>query len=177
MIAKKRFLKLLPLFLVPSILSCSHFTPMVIETPAFKKWVSSSDAPKVIAILPFTNETEVEGLGKLEREFSFLNPIVVRRENIDNLSTERREVAFCDLQLASFKLQEGALYISSKLSQHRYKPFLTETNNNGELWYRVMVGHYVSREEALYQQVKLKKEFIFLSPIVVKNENRPKDNG
>ena len=304
MIAKKCFLKLLPLFLVPSILSCSHFTPSVIETPSFKKWVSSNDVPKVIAILPFTNETEVEGLDKLVREsfyeyFSvrpfhdveieetdeiirmlenaeekkfhkippkklgeFLRcdalvygkvtrykriylliytqtlieaeikiveaqsgkelwkhtltkrfheggvptspfgviPAAIRttyslRESkrnrdidafckkfvshipeIQHIKTRRTE-GFYNVQVASFKLKEGALYISSKLSQHRYKPFLTETNNNGELWYRVMVGHYVSREEALYQQVKLKKEFIFLSPIVVKNENRPKDDG
>jgi hypothetical protein len=106
MIAKKCFLKLLPFFLVPSILSCSHFTPLekkpyhfrdeksnkfgwilkpcprfltgftprVIETPSFKKWVSSSDTPKVIAILPFTNETEVEGLDRLARGIKILMP-------------------------------------------------------------------------------------------------------
>ena len=394
MIAKKHLLKLLPLFLVPSILSCSHFSPKVIETPSFKKWASSNDVPKVIAILPFTNETEVEGIdklaresfyeyfsvrpfhdveieetdeiirmlenaeekefhkippkklgeflrcdalvygkvkrykkiylliyaqtlieaeikivkaqsgkelwkhtltkrfheggvptspfgvipaairttyslrkskrnrdidafckkfvshipeiqhmktrssegfydlqlasfnlkegalhvssklfqhgykpflrefhsndeiwhrvmvgpftprrealgykAKLKREFSFLNPIVVRRENSDNISIKSRTVEFCDLQVASFKLEEGALYISSKLSQHGYKPFLTETNNNGELWYRVMLGPYASREEAVRYHVKLKNEFSFLNPTVVKSENRPKDDG
>ena len=81
------------------------------------------------------------------------------------------------MQVASFKLKEGALYISSKLDKHGYKPFLAKENNNGEIWHRVMVGPFASRKEALYQQVKLKKEFIFLSPIVVKSENRPKDDG
>ena len=77
MILKRHFLKVLPLVLASSILSCAHSTPKVIETPSFKKWVSGSDVPKVIAVLPFTNETEVEGLNQLLRE-SFYEYFSVR---------------------------------------------------------------------------------------------------
>ena len=53
------------------------------------------------------------------------------------------------MQVASFKLKEGALYISSKLDKHGYKPFLVKENNNGEFWYRVLVGPFASRKEAV----------------------------
>lgn len=89
----------------------------------------------------------------------------------------RRIDKLYEVQLASFKLKEGALHISSKLSQQGYKTFLKEVQKNSEIWHRVMVGPYVSRKEAVRYQTKLKKEFIFLSPIVVKSENRPKDDG
>ena len=57
--------------------SCSHFTPKAVETPSFRKWVSSGDAPKIIAILPFTNATGLEDLGQLVRE-SFYKHFSVR---------------------------------------------------------------------------------------------------
>jgi len=296
---KKYFFTIVALFFLFFNGSCSHFTPNVIETPHFKQWVSSSDTTKVIAILPFTNETKVEGLNQLVREsfykhFSIRNfyddeieeideiikmledtegknfhkippeklgeflrcdalvygkvkrfkriflliysqmlieaeirivetqsgkelwkhslakrfheggvptgpfgviPAAIRttyslRESKMNRDIEtfckdfvscipkikhihaRRIDELCDLQLASFKMKEGALYISSKLSQHGYKPFLKEINNNGEHWYRVMVGPYASRKEALGYQAKLKKEFSFLNPFVVSSKNR-----
>jgi len=286
------------LFFVFFILSCAHFTPKVIETPSFKKWVSSSTTPKVIAILPFTNETEVEGLNQLVREgfykhfsvrsfhdveikeidttikmlaetegkdlykispknlgeFLLCDALVYgrvtkfkriflliytqmlieaeirivdaqsgkdiwkhslikrfheggvptgpfgviptairttyslreskRNRDIDAFCKDfvrripeikyphaKKFAEFCDVQLASFRLKEGALHISSELSQHGYKPFLRETDINGELWYRVMVGPFASRDEAVHNQVKLKKDFSFLNPFVVRDEN------
>jgi len=299
MVVKKCFFTIVALFFLFCNISCSHFTPKVIETPHFKQWVSSSDTPKVIAILPFTNETKAEGLNQLVREsfykhFSIMNfyddeieeideiikmlenteekdfhkippeklgeflrcdalvygkvkrfkriflliytqtlieaeirivetqsgkelwkhsltkrfheggfptgpfgviPAAIRttyslreskrNRNIDSFCkdfvscipkiqhTHAKKIdEFCDVQLASFKMKEGALHISSKLSQHGYKPFLKEINYNGEHWYRVMVGPYGSREEALRYQAKLKKEFSFLNPIVVSSKNR-----
>ena len=288
---------IVPLLLVFFIFSCTHFTPKVIETPHFKRWISSSDTPKTVAILPFTNETEVEDLEQLVREsfyknFSVRNFLDVEIKEIDeiikvleeaegrdfhNISPERlgeflrcdalvygrvirlkrfflliytqtlieaeirivevrsgkglwkhtlnkrfheggvpvspfgvipaairtsyslreskrnkdidvfckdfvgripetqhihaRKIdELCELQLASFKLKAGALTISSKLFQHGYKPFLRKAHNDNEIWYRVMVGPFVSREEALHYQVRLKKEFKFLNPIVVRSE-------
>ena len=121
-----------------------------------------------VMIGPFlTREGVAQHQKRLKKEFSFLNPIVVKRKNSYNISMKRRKMEFCDLQIASFKIEEGALYLSSKLDQHGYKAFLTKANNNGELWYRVMVGPYASREEAACYQVKLRKEFDFLNPFIV----------
>jgi len=77
----------------------------------------------------------------------------------------------CDLQVASFKLKEGASTIFSKLSQQGYKPFLTKIDSKGETWYNVMLGPFDSRKEALHCQVKVKSEFSFLSPAVVGGNN------
>jgi len=297
MILKRYFLKVLPLVLASSILSCAHSTPKVIETPSFNQWLYGSNSPKVIAILPFSNETEVEGLNQLVREsfyeyFSvrsfhdveieeidttieileetegkdfhkiqpkklgeFLRcdalvygkvkrfkriflliyaqtlieieirileaqsgkelwkyslterfheggvptgpfgviPTVIRttyslrdskrNRDIDAFCKDfvsripefqhiqaKRTDEFCDVQLASFKLKEDALHISSRISQHGYKPFLREIRNNDEIWYRVLVGPFVLREEAVQYQARLKKEFDFLNPIVVRNK-------
>lgn len=297
MVFKKYSFNILSLLLLSFSASCSHFTPQVVETPRFEKWISSGDTPKIIAILPFTNETELEDLDQLVREsfykhFSVRNffdveiketdgiiktleaaegidfhkissqqlgeflrcdalvygritrfervflliytqmqieaeikivevksgkelwkhtlskrfheggvpvspfgiiPAAIRtsyslresRRNRDvdtfckdfvSLIPEVRHIQartideLCELQLASFKLKEGALTISSKLWQHGYKPFLRKASNDGEVWYRVMVGPFVSRREALRYQVKLKKEFNFLNPIVLSSE-------
>jgi len=286
------------LLLLSFSVSCSHFTPQVIETPHFKRWISSDDTPKIVAILPFTDETGLEDLGRLVREsfykhFSVRNFFDVEIEEIDGIISMLEEAegsdfnnispkklgeflrcdalvygritrferiflliytqmlieaeigmvearsgkelwkhtlskrfheggvpvspfgaipaairtsyslreskrnkdidAFCkdfvshipemghiqairideicEIQLASFKMKEGALTISSKLGQHGYKPFLRKADNNGGIWYRVMVGPFVSRKEALRYQLKLKKEFNFLNPIVVRSEN------
>ena len=298
MVINERLFKIILLLLILFIFSCAHFTPKVIETPHFNEWVSNSDTPKVIAILPFTNETEVESLDQLVRESfyeyfsvrtfydveikeidetikmleetegkdfhkippkklgeslrcdalvygkvkrfkriflliyaqmlieaeiriveaqsekelwkhsltkrfheggvptgpfgviptairttyslreikrnrdidSFCKDFVSCIPEVQHMQTKRID-EFYDVQLASFKLKEGALHISSELNQHGYKPFLREINNNGEPWYRVMVGPYTSRKEALEQRIKLKKEFSFLNPIVVKSES------
>jgi len=298
MILKRCSLKILSLVLASSILSCAHSTPKVIETPSFKKWMSGSDVPKVIAVLPFTNETEIEGLNQLVREsfyeyfsvrsfndveikeidttieileetegedfhkiqpkklgeflrcdalvygkvkrfkriflliyaqtlieteirilgaqsgkelwkYSFTKrfheggfptgpfgviPTAVRttyslrdskrNRDIDAFCKDfvsripevqymqaKRTYEFCDIQLASFKLKEGALHISSKLSQHGYKPFIREAYGSGEIWHRVIIGPFLTREDAVEHQKKLKKEFSFLSPIVVRRKN------
>ena len=68
-------------------------------------------------------------------------------------------------------MKEGALHISSKLSKHGYNPFLIKVNNKGQYWYRVMVGPYASRKEALRYQARLKKEFSCLNAIVVSSKN------
>lgn len=126
-----------------------------------------------VMIGPFSSRREAEHYQlKLKREFSFLNHIVVMDKNSDNIGVKKDSLEFCDLQLASFRLKEGALHISSRLRQNNYKPFLRKTNNNGKLWYRVMIGPYTSRKEALHHQIKLKNEFNFLNPIIVSNENR-----
>lgn len=298
---KKCFFAVLSLLLLSFSASCSRFTPKVIETPHFKKWTSSVDAPKTVAVLPFANETELEDLDQLVREsfykhFSVRNFFDIEIEDIDEIirmleeaegkdfhnispkklgeflrcdalvygrvtrlkkiflliysqmhieaeiriveaqsgkelwrhtfskrfheggvpgspfgvipaairtsyslreSKRNRDIdAFCkdfvscipeirhiqaarineicEVQLASFKVKEGALTISSTLCQHGYKPFLRKVSNDDEIWYRVMVGPFVSREEALRYKVKLEKEFNFLNPIVVKSE---KSNG
>lgn len=295
---KRCFFKMLLLPVAVNISSCAHYASKVIETPSFKKWVSGSDIPKVIAILPFSNETEVEDLNQLVREsfyeyFSVRNfydneikeidatieileetlgkdfhkiqpkklgeflrcdalvygnvkrfkriflliyaqtlieteirileaqsgkelweysltkrfheggvptgplgiiPTAIRttyslrdskrNRDIDAFCKDfvgripefqhmqaKRMDEFCDVQLASFKLKEGAVHISSKLSQHGYKPFIREACGSGEIWHRVMIGPFLTREEAVQNQEKLKKEFSFLSPIVVRRKN------
>ena len=65
MVVKKYFYAMVSLLLVFFSVSCSHFTPKVVETPQFKEWISSGDAPKIVATLPFTNETEIEKGGVL----------------------------------------------------------------------------------------------------------------
>lgn len=297
MMVKKYFFIMVSLLLLSFSASCSHFTPKVVETPPFKRWISSGDIPKIVAILPFTNETELEDLDQLVREsfykhFSVRNFFDVEIKETDGIirtlevaegidfhkipskqlgeflrcdalvygritrfkriflliytqmlieaeikiveaksgkelwdhtlrkrfheggvpispfgiiptairtsyslreSKRNRDIdAFCkdfvshipemrhiqartidelcELQLASFKMKEGALTISSTLYKHGYKPFLRKAHTNGEIWYRVMVGPFVSRREALRYQVKLKKEFDFLNPIVISSE-------
>ena len=75
------------------------------------------------------------------------------------------------MQAASFTMEEGASIISSELSQRGYKPFLTTANSNGEIWHNVMLGPFTTRREAEHHQVKLKKQFSFLDPIVLKSNN------
>ena len=77
MVVKKCFDTMVSLLLFLFIVSCSHFTPQVVETPQFEDWMSSGDTPKIVATLPFTNETEVEGLNQLVRE-SFYKHFSVR---------------------------------------------------------------------------------------------------
>ena len=298
MVVKKYFYAMVSLLLVFFSVSCSHFTPKVVETPRFKEWISSGDAPKIVATLPFTNETEVENLEQLVREgfykhfsvrnffdieikevdgiievlkegegrdFHSLSPRelgeflrcdalvygritrfkriflliysqmlveaeikIVEAESGDELwkhtfskrfheggvptgpfgvipaairtsyslreSKRNRDIdvfckdfvvlipetqhiqtgtidELCELQLASFKMKEGALTISSTLHQHGYKPFLRKIEVNGEIWFRVMLGPFVSRREALRYQLKLKREFSFLNPIVLMSKD------
>ena len=290
----RKFLSLLLLCLCTS---CTYYSPKIVDTPDFRDWASSSDKPKIAAILPFTNETKLDGLDRLVREsfykhFSVRNFFDIELQEVDGIikvleeaenkdfreippqklgellrcdalvygrvfkfkrvffviyaqmvigaemsivetqsgkelwkysltkrfheggipigpfevipaairttfslreSRKTRDVdAFCkdfvsrmpdvhhlqarrieelcNLQIASFKLKEGALHISSTQSQQGYKPFLREAHKNDEIWYRVMIGPFVSREEAERYQVKLSKEFTFLSPIVVRSE-------
>lgn len=101
---------------------------------------------------------------------TFCKDFVSRIPDIRYIQARSTE-ELCNVQLASFKLKEGALHIFSKLSQHGYKPFLRKAHNNDEIWYRVMVGPFVSREEAMRYRVKLSKEFTFLNPIVVRHAN------
>lgn len=301
---KRCFLKMALLSVAINILSCAHSTPKVIETPSFKEWMSCGDAPKVVAILPFTNETEVDGLNRLVRE-SFYEYLSVRPfndveiEEIDTvikileetegkdfhniqpkelgeflrcdalvygnvkrfkriflliytqtlIETEIRIVeadsgkdlwkysltkrfheggvptgplgiiptairttyslreskrnrdidAFCkdfvaripegqqmqakrtdelcDVQIASFKSKEGALHISSELSHRGYKPFITEVYESNEIWHRVMIGPFLTREDAVQYQNRLKREFSFLNPIVVRVASKLGDDG
>jgi len=297
-VVKKYFYAVVSLLLVFFSASCSHFTPKVVETPRFKEWISNDDAPRIVATLPFTNETEIENLDQLVREgfykhfsvrsffdieikevdgiievlkegegrdFHSLSPRelgeflrcdalvygritrfkriflliysqmlmeaeikIVEAESGDELwkhtfskrfheggvptgpfgvipaairtsyslreSKRNRDIdvfckdfvglipetqhiqtrkidELCELQLASFKMKEGALTISSTLHQHGYKPFLRKIEVNGEIWFRVMLGPFVSRREALRYQLKLKREFSFLNPIVLMSKD------
>jgi hypothetical protein len=101
---------------------------------------------------------------------AFCEDFVSRIPEIQHVQARRID-ELCELQLASFKMKEGALTISSKLHQHGYNPFLRKANYSGEIWYRVMVGPFVSRREALDYQIKLKKEFNYLNPIVIGSES------
>ena len=295
---KKCFYAMVSLLLIFFSVSCAHFTPRVVETPRFKEWISSGDTPKIIATVPFTNETEVENLDQLVREgfykhFSVRNFFDVEIKEVDGIIAVLKEVEgrdfhrisprelgkflrcyaivygsitrfkriflliyaqmlmeaeikiveaesgnelwkhtfskrfheggvptgpfgvipaairtsyslreskrnrdidvfcenfvalipeiprvqirkideLCELQLASFKMKEGALTISSTLHQHGYKPFLRKREVNGEIWFRVMLGPFVSRREALRYQLKLKREFSFLNPIVLMSKD------
>jgi len=124
-----------------------------------------------VMVGPFASRKEAaRSHEKLKREFDFLTPLVVR-EAASNSSAIRKGVEErYDLKVASFKLEEGAHLISSKLSQHGYKPFLKIENTNGALWYNVMLGPYASKEEAVHHQVQLQEEFRFLNPIIVSSE-------
>ena len=298
MVVKEYFYAMVSLLLVFFSASCSHFTPKVVETPRFRKWISSDDAPKIVATLPFTNETEIGNLDQLVREgfykhFSVRNFFDIEIKEVDGIIEVLKEVEgrdfhslsprelgeflrcdavvygritkfkriflliyaqmlieaeikiveaesgnelwkhtfskrfheggvptgpfgvipaairtsyslreskrnrdidvfcknfvslipetqhiqtrkideLCELQLASFKMQEGALTISSTLHQQGYKPFLRKIDVTGEIWYRVMLGPFVSRREALRYQLKLKREFNFLNPIVLMSKD------
>ncbi|KPJ61921.1 MAG: hypothetical protein AMJ42_00550, partial [Deltaproteobacteria bacterium DG_8] len=74
---KKYFIAIVSVLFLSFSASCSHFTPKAVETPSFRKWVSSGDIPKIIAILPFTNAAGLEDLGQLVRE-SFYKHFSVR---------------------------------------------------------------------------------------------------
>lgn len=125
-----------------------------------------------VSIGPFISREEaVNYQAKLKQEFTFTNPIVVKNETSDTTPIKKDSVELCEIEVASFKLKEGAQSIAARLSQRGYKPFLTIANNHGELWYNVMVGPYTSKEEALRSSEKLKREFDFLNPVVVKSEH------
>ncbi len=59
---------MLSLFLIFLISACTHLSSQVVDTPSFKQWASTGDTQKVIAVLPFTNETKTEDLNRLVRE-------------------------------------------------------------------------------------------------------------
>ncbi|MBN1861861.1 MAG: DUF799 family lipoprotein, partial [Candidatus Thermoplasmatota archaeon] len=97
---------------------------------------------------------------------TFCKDFVGRIPEIQQMKAKRTD-ELCDVQIASFKLKEGAQHISSELSQHGYKPFITEAYERNEIWHRVMIGHFLTRDDAVQYQNRLKKEFSFLNPIVV----------
>jgi hypothetical protein len=59
---------LLPFFLTFFLTACTHSPPKVVDSPSFKNWASTGDTQKVIAVLPFINETKTEDLNLLVRE-------------------------------------------------------------------------------------------------------------
>jgi len=141
--------------------------------PFLREACSNGEIWHRVMIGPFlTREEAVQHQLKIKRGFSFLNPIVISRKNIDNINIKKGSAEPCDVQLASFKLKEGALHISSELSQHGYKPFLRKVNYDGKLWYRVLLGPFASRDDARRNQAKIKREFSFLDPVVVNSKNR-----
>jgi cell division septation protein DedD/TolB-like protein len=121
---------------------------------------------------PFTSKKEALGYqAKLKGTFSYLDPIVVSNEDSNNTVITKAVRDPCKVQVAAFKLEEGASTIYSKLFQRGYKPFLTKAHNNGETWYKVMVGPFPSKKEAVQYQANLKKDFHFLNPIVLRTKN------
>jgi cell division septation protein DedD len=122
---------------------------------------------------PFTSKKEALGYQKkLKGKFSYLDPFVVNtKDSAATVITKKEARDPCKVQVASFKLEEGASTIYSRLFQRGYKPFLTKVHNNGETWYKVMVGPFSSKKEAVQHQVKLRKDFTFLNPIVRLNKN------
>ncbi len=277
--------------------SCTH-TPKTIETPAFKEWLSISDTAKIVAVLPFTNETKAEDLPVLVRHgfyehFStksffdvelkeidaILNVInTTEGKNVDDFTPQElgrllrcdalvygsvtkfrrtflliysqmvletkvrivstqtgnelwrhthykrfheggvptspfgvipatvrttygmrkgrrnkeidaycKELASCipevhyphpgtidelwEVQVASFTRKEGASTLSSQLSHHGYKPSLREIKWNDDTWYRIALGPFITREDAVRYQQKLMKEFTTITPLVVKSRD------
>ena len=143
--------------------------------PLVRKVHTNDETWYRVTVGPFVSREDAANYQvKLQSEYNSLNPLVVRGESNDIPGSEKDKGELCEVRVASFTMEEGASIISSELSQRGYKPFLTTANSNGEIWHNVMLGPFTTRREAVHHQVKLKKQFSFLDPIVLKDESRKK---
>jgi hypothetical protein len=73
------------LILFPCFSSCSYLRPKKIEYPAFQVWTAERNSPPTVAILPFENATQEQGIEDLVRE-SFYSHFSIKAFNDVELS-------------------------------------------------------------------------------------------
>ena len=73
------------------------------------------------------------------------------------------------INLASFSKASAAKSLAAKLKSHKYNAYTTEFEKDGQVWHRVRIGFYKSREEAMKVASALsKKKLVRSKPWVVK---------
>jgi hypothetical protein len=80
-----------------------------------------------------------------------------------------RETDLCDLQIASFKSKASAEALSGQLHDGGYKTFVRSVERGDGPWFRVMLGPFLSRDDATDYREKIGKEFSLL-PIIVQSD-------
>ncbi len=79
------------------------------------------------------------------------------------------------LQLNSFRIKANADRLVRKLQKEGYTTYTVETSSN-DLWYKVRVGPYATREEAVQVKAAL-VESHKMQPIIVRTRNASAQNG
>jgi DedD protein len=70
----------------------------------------------------------------------------------------RTDAKTWSIQVNSYPDAKSANDLIERLKNKGYNAFVTEANVNGKTWYRVRVGRFASREEALKTEAALKNE-------------------
>jgi len=72
------------------------------------------------------------------------------------------------IQVASFKKKENALKLKSELEKNLYRVEIVKVQINGETYYRVRVGPFLSSTIAKNTMIAMKRRFNLDAPFVVK---------
>jgi hypothetical protein len=65
---RKKFFCILPIYVLLFLFSCSQLSPQIKENLSFKAWTLEKESPRVVAILPFLNQTEEKEIEDLVRK-------------------------------------------------------------------------------------------------------------
>ena len=75
------------------------------------------------------------------------------------------------IQVASFTKRENALSMAERLKKNLYKVVIEEAVVNKQVYYRVRVGPFESRNAANNTMLAMKRRFDLENPFVLKKES------
>ena len=79
-----------------------------------------------------------------------------RESKLEQAESAEAKTNIWSVQVNSYPDAKSASELIDRLKNKGYNAFVTEANVNGKIWYRVRVGRFASREEAIKTEAALK---------------------